>query len=354
MSTTTSPHDRIGRRDEEVEAAALHQLVFGATATKIVAVAAELGLADRLVGGHTTVTDLASDAGLDRDALTRLLRALAGLDLVRQVGPDRFELTRLGERLRADSPESVRAVITMLWGSESWAAWDQLLTSVRTGRPGWDAAHGQAWVTYYDTHPEASTEFNAAMSEHTRDAAPALIQACETSRFETVVDVGGGDGMLLGGILADNPELHGVLFDLPSGLTASTATLDRLGVADRCRIEPGDFFAEVPRGADAYLLKQILHDWPDEEVGKILRRCREAMGPASRLLVLERVLPEVADPQHAPSLLLDVHMLVVTGGRERTLSEFRALLEAAGFTLDAIAGPLPPFGYHLLEATPCD
>jgi hypothetical protein len=272
--------------------------------------------------------------------------------VLRQTGPDRFELTALGARLRPDSPDSVHALVSMLWGRESWAAWDRILTSVQTGRPGWDAAHGQSWVDYYDAHPEASATFNRAMSQHTRDAAPALVEACDLTRFGTVADVGGGDGMLLASMLAHHPELRGVLFDLPAGLTAAPATLEQLGVADRCRVTPGDFFVEVAAGADAYLLKQVLHDWPDDRAVEILRRCRDAMVPASRLLVLERLVPEVADVDHAPSLLLDIHMLVVTGGRERSLQEFRELLSAAGFTLTGATGPLPPFGYHVLEAAP--
>jgi hypothetical protein len=337
--------------DPTPDLAALHQLVFGATATKIVTAAAELGVAEHLAAGRRSAADLATETGQDRDALARLLRALAGLGVTRQTGPDAFELTDLGMRLHADTPDSVHAVITMLWGGENWAAWDHLATSVRTGRPGWDVAHGQTWVEYYESHPEAASTFSKAMSQHTRDAAPELIRACDSSRFGTVVDVGGSDGILLAAMLADHPGLRGVLFDLPSGLTHAPATLEESGVADRCRIVSGDFFAEVPGGGDAYLLKQILHDWPDDRAVEILRRCRDAMGPESRLLVMERVLPEIADPEHAPSLLLDMHMLVVTGGRERTLSEFRDLLAKSGFTLTGATGPLPPFDYHVLEAT---
>jgi hypothetical protein len=350
MSTSTPATDAIAPL-EATDAETLHQLIFGAVATKIVAVAAEIGLAERLARGNQTAATLAADTGTHPEALFRLLRALAGLGMVRQAGPDRFELTELGARLRPDSPDSVHAVATMLWGQEGWAAWDRISTSVRTGRPGWDEAHGQTWVDYYDTHPDAAATFNRAMSQHTRDAAPALVDACDVKRFATIVDVGGGDGMLLGRMLAAGPHLDGVLFDLPAGLTAAPATLEEMRVADRCRIAPGNFFDEVPPGADAYVLKQILHDWPDERAVEILRRCRDAMGPGSRLLVLERLLPDVADAGHAGSLLLDMHMLVVTGGRERTLPEFRDLLDASGFRLTGVAGPLLPFGYHVLEAT---
>jgi ubiquinone/menaquinone biosynthesis C-methylase UbiE len=330
----------------------VHGLIFGATATKVVTVAAELGLADLLADGARSAQDLARDTSSHRDAMFRLLRTLAGLGLVTQTEPDRFALTGLGSTLRTESPDSVHAVITMLWGSASWASWGEIVTSVRTGEPAWLAAHGQSWVEFYDSHPDASAEFNKAMSQHTRDAAPALIEAAHICRSQTVVDVGGGDGTLLAEILQACPDAHGILFDLPSGLATATVTLERSGVAERCRIESGDFFTDVPDGADAYLLKQILHDWPDEAAVDILRSCRRAMSPESRLLVLERVLPEIAGPEHTPTLLLDMHMLVVTGGRERTEREFRDLLAAAGFTTVGVRGPLPPFDYHVIEAAP--
>jgi hypothetical protein len=353
MSTYTPPDTTETAETAELSvAAALHQLIFGATATKIVTAAVELGLPEHLAAGPRPVGDLAADAEVDPEALTRLLRGLAGLGVVRQLDPDRFGLTGLGERLRPGSPDAVHAIFAMLWGSEGWSAWGGLVECVRTGLPAWDAVHGQTWVEYYDAHPAASRTFNRAMSQHTRGTAAALVEACQVSRFHTVVDVGGGDGMLLASMLAREPDLRGVVFDLPAGLTDAGLTAEAMGVADRFRVVPGDFFAEVPEQADAYVLKQVLHDWSDDDAVRILRRCRAAMRRDSRLLVLERVLPDLAGPEHAPALLLDIHMLTVTGGRERTLAEFGDLLDESGFTLTGLTGPLPPFDYHVLEAAP--
>jgi SAM-dependent methyltransferase len=240
----------------------------------------------------------------------------------------------------------------MLCGTEDWRSWDELAPSVRTGERAWDRAHGVPVFEYYARHPEGSARFNAAMAEHTREAAPAIVARGDFARFGTVMDVGGGDGTLVAAIIRAHEELEGIVFDVPAGLASADATLAAAGVADRCRLVAGDVFASVPAGADAYVLKQVLHDWDDERVAAILRNCRAAMRPGARLLVLERTVPELVGADDARTLLLDVLMLVLTGGRERTEREFRGLLEAAGFATATFSEPLEPSGYRLIEAAP--
>jgi hypothetical protein len=216
----------------------------------------------------------------------------------------------------------------MRLGPEFWRSWDELVASVRTGETGWERAHGMPLYQLYERLPEQSATFNAAMAQQTRAVAPAIIAAYDFSRFGTVVDV--------------------------AGLAGAAGTLTAAGVADRCQVVPGDFFASVPGGADAYAMKQILHNWDDERAIAVLRNCREAMAPTARLVVLERVLPELVsvDDRQSEALLLDIQMLVVAGGRERTEQEFRSLLDAAGITLTALTEPLPPHGYRVIEGTP--
>ena len=197
---------------------------------------------------------------------------------------------------------------------------------------------------------DLSETFNAAMAEHTRAVAPGFVEAHDFGRYRTVADLGGGDGTLIGAILRANPGLRGVLFDLPPGLAAAPATL--ADVAGRTEIVPGDFFESVPEGADAYVLKSVIHDWDDERAAAILRNCRAAMRDDARLLVLEQVMPEIVTEEAQGVVRNDLNMLVSTGGRERTEAEFRALLDGAGFETAALTGPLPPAGYHVIEARP--
>jgi O-methyltransferase domain/Dimerisation domain len=296
--------------------------------SQIVYAAAELRIADLLADGPRTAAELARSASADEPSLRRLLLALAGLGVVVQLDGDRFELSEAGRPLREGVPDSTRAVIRLLCGPEMLRAWAELVPSLRSGESAWERAHGMPVFEYYGAHPRSAADFDAAMAEHTRDAAPALVAACDFSRFRTVVDVGGGDGTLMAAIRQAEPEVEGVVFDLPDG----------------------DFFLSVPEGGDAYVLKQILHDWADEPALRILRTCRAAMKPDARLLILERMLPERATADDLQPLLLDLLMLVATGGRERTEREFRELLAAADLELLSVSSALPPFDYRVIEA----
>jgi O-methyltransferase domain/Dimerisation domain len=314
----------------------LHEMALAPIPAQILHAAAELRIADLLAGGPRTTADLAHDAGAHEPSLQRLLLALAGLGIVAQLDADRFELTEAGMQLT-----TAGALFRLLCGPEMLRGWEALVPSLRTGDPAWEIAHGMPVFEYYEAHPESAATFNAAMAEHTRDAAPELVAAGDFSRFGTVVDVGGGDGTLLAAILAAEPSVEGIAFDVADALGEPSV---------RCRMVAGDFFASVPDGADAYVLKQILHDWADEPATAILRSCRAAMGPHARLLILERMLPERATPADLAPLLVDILMLVATGGRERTEREFRELLAAADLELLSVSEVLPPFGYRVIEA----
>jgi hypothetical protein len=238
----------------------------------------------------------------------------------------------------------------MLSGDETWRAWGELTPAVRTGETAFLRAHGMPVFECYGRHPAAGATFSAAMAEHTRDAAPGIVAAAGLGRFRTLVDVGGGNGTLVAEALRAHPALRGVVFDLPAALTSAPAALAAAGVADRARTQSGDAFWWAPAGADAYLLKQVLHDWEDDAATTILRRCREAMAPDGTILVVERALPEIVTEDDAQTLLIDVLMMAVTGGRERTEGGFRRLFEAAGLQLAAVGDAIPPFGYRVIEA----
>jgi orsellinic acid C2-O-methyltransferase len=226
----------------------LVDVAFGAMTAKVVYAAAELGVADLLAEGVRTSEELAERTGTHEPSLRRPLRALAGMGVLAQTGPERFELAQLGQQLRADAPGSVRELLRMRLGPEFWRSWDELVASLRAGEAGWERANGLPLYQFYERHPGRAATFNATMALQTRAVAPAIIAAYDFSRFATVVDVGGGDGTFLAELLRAHPDLHGVLFDLPAGLAGAAGTLAASGVADRCRVVAGDFFASVPEG----------------------------------------------------------------------------------------------------------
>lgn len=330
----------------------LVDMALGYMPAQVLYAAAELRLADLLAGGARTSQDLAGETGTHPLSLQRLLRALVALGLLAQTEADRYELTELGAQLRSDTPDSVRSFVTMVCEPETWRSWGELLSSLRTGDTAFDRLFGMGFFEYLGHHPHKAATFNAAMSDITRQMAPGILEAFDLSRYRTVVDVGGGDGTLLARILQAQPSLHGVLYDLPSGARSAHAVLEAAGVADRCRVVPGDFFDAVPEGGDAYLLKAILHDWNDERALTILRNCRKAMTAQGRLLIIERVISEPVPPEEVDLVMVDLYMLVVAGGRERSEAEYRELLASADFTLSSVTPPLPPIGVRILEGTP--
>ncbi|HEX9335641.1 MAG TPA: methyltransferase [Pseudonocardiaceae bacterium] len=314
------------------------EIIFGYGASQVVNVTARLGLADHLASGVGTTAELAAITGTDELSMHRLLRTLVCLGMVTQSAPDWFTLAPAGEPLRADVPYSLRQMAMLVCGEETWRSWGELEYSVRTGRPAYDRVTGLSSFEFLAKHPDHAAVFNQAMAGYTRAAAPAIIANGRFDRFDTLVDVGGGDGTLLAAILGANPGLRGMLYDLPAGVESADRTLSDAGVADRCDVTGGDFFVSVPEKADAYLLKSVLHDWNDERAVDVLRNCRRAMTPTSRILVVEPVLPPMVSPELTGIVLSDLNMLVNTGGRERTEDEFRSLFTSAGLELNSVAG----------------
>lgn len=296
--------------------------------------AAELGLADLLANGMRSAEELARVTGMHAPSLYRLLRALASCGIVSEPVAGRFATTLLGDALRDGAPGAARATILTIAGSWQWRAWDNFLHALRTGESGVKAAFGKGLFEFLAEEPVHSARFNEAMVGMHGAVAPAVVAAYDFSRFDSIVDVGGGKGALLAAILLAHPRLQGVLFDLPETENGARNYLAEAGLAIRCKFSAGDFFNAVPRGHDAYVLAHILHDWTDEQSVAILRNCREAIPRHGRLLIIEAVLPDGDTPHHGK--LMDLLMLTVTGGAERSADQFGSLLRASGFRLARI------------------
>ncbi len=330
----------------------LRQLAFAMRASRALYAAAQLGIADILAAGPMASDEVAAKAGTDAPTLRRLLRALVALGVFDEEAPDRFRLNAAGELLRRDVPGSQRAGILFLAGDLRWQLWSDMLESVRTGRAAVERIFGKNAFERHAENAEEAELFNQAMAAFSAALSSPVIAAYDFSSFQSIADIGGGTGRLLADILAANPKAQGVLFDLPNVLAAAPPLLEASGVAGRCELVAGDFFAGVPAGADAYLLKHVLHDWDDARATAILANCRRAMAPAARLLIVERVMPERAEAGRAvEAYLLDLEMLVITpGGRERTEAEFGALLSAAGLAITRIVPTTSPVS--VIEARP--
>jgi hypothetical protein len=315
-------------------AATLNQLIDGYRITQMIYVAARLGLADVLAAGPQSSGELAARTGTHAPALYRLLRALSSLGIFREEAPDRFALTALAEPLRSDVPNSVRGLAMFAGDPQSWLPWGDLIQTVITGDQAFLRIFGLDNWPYRAAHPEANAIFNGAMTSNSRRDIAAILAAYDFAPFTTVVDVGGGQGALLTGILQAYPALRGILFDQPHVVDQAAPVLDAAGVADRCTVVAGDFFEGLPPGGDAYLLRRIIHDWDDAESVAILRQCRRAMPAEGKLLLVEAVIQPPNRPDFAK--LSDINMLVALGGRERTEEEFAALLAEAGFTMTQV------------------
>ena len=300
----------------------------GPIAVQAVHVAAKLALADLVASGPKSTEELAAATHSHGPSMARLLRALTSLGIFAEDTAGRYRQTALSDTLRSDHPESIRPFAMMLGAHFVWKPSGALEETVRTGRPSFEHVYGAPFFDYLAGHSDDAAVFNAAMSSSPAYLA-AIVGAYDFARFERIVDVGGGHGLLLAGILSANPHLRGVLHDLPSVVVGASA-LRKEPISQRCEIIGGDFFKGVPAGADAYLLKGIIHDWNDEAALKILKNCRNAIDPDGTLLLVEAVLTRSTDPAAA---LMDMLMMVLTSGRERTELEFRSLLQEAGFSM---------------------
>ena len=311
----------------DTENAALRRKIMGYITSQAIFAMSTLGLADLLGDEPAAAVDLAAAAGADADALQRFLRVLAAEGLFVESPPGTFALTPMGGLLRSDVPGSLRHFCSLMAG-EAYTAWSGAAHSLRTGGPAFDAVFGQPYFEWLAEHPAASARFDRAQAGLVVLRLRPLLNRDWTG-VRTVVDVGAGNGQLLTSLLAEWTHLRGVLFDLPHVVAGAAHVLREAGLAARCRCVGGDFFRDMPTGGDVYVLAQILHDWDDDHAVAILRQCRGAMDADGRLLILEHVVHE--DGQPHPAKMLDLHMLVMLGGRERTETAWRELLARGGF-----------------------
>jgi hypothetical protein len=294
---------------------------------------AQLGIADLVAAGPRSAADLAREIGADASALYRLMRATASVGVLAEQEDGRFAQTPLSDCLRRDATPSLRDLAIM--GGREWGAlaWSQIEYGIRTGKPSVDKVYGMPIFEYMAKHPEEAAIFNGAMTSISAIDSPAVAAAYDFSGFGSLVDVGGGHGLLLATILAKTPGLNGILYDLDF-VVAGAPEGPLAPYMDRCSLASGDMFATVPAGADAYIMKHIIHDWDDERCIKILKACRAAVNPGGRLLVVDAVIQPGNAP--SPSKFLDLQMLLIPGGLERTEVQFRALFAAAGWRLTRV------------------
>lgn len=334
----------------------LLDLVAGHRVTAVIHAAARLGIADQLAGGPLDSAELAARTGTHAPSLRRLLRALVTVGVCDQVdggaGGERFALTALGAPLARDAAGSVRDWV-LFEGTMLASSWGGLLDSVRTGRTATELAgeDGGRRFALLARDPADARLFNDAMVALTRLSLPPVLAALDLTGAGRVTDVGGGFGELLAAILLASPAVRGTVLDLPHCAEGARRLLAGAGLADRACFVAGDFFVEVPTGADALVLKSIVHDWNDERARLLLENCRRALRPGARLLLVERLMPErlaAGDAEHRSVALSDLNMLRGPGGRERTLEAYRALLKAAGLSLGRVA---PAGRFSVLEAT---
>lgn len=317
---------------ERSPSAQLHNMATGYRDTQSLYVAAKLGVADLLIDGPKTAVELAKVLGVQPRPLFRVLRNLAGRGVFTQDATDRFGLTELGAAMRSDHPQTVRHALIM-HGELHYQAAGALLHTVQTGQTGFDHLYGKGLFDYLADHKDDSATFNAAMANSSSVwASP--IKDFDFRGRKTVVDIGGGKGTLIAALLERNPHLHGVLYDLPQGVAEAPEFLRSRGVADRVEIRTGDAFQSIPKGGDVYVFSRVLHDWPDEKARLLLANTRKAMSSGSLLLLWEAVVPSGATP--SPTKNIDLTMLFLLGGAERTEAEWRAMLRETGFELQKI------------------
>jgi ubiquinone/menaquinone biosynthesis C-methylase UbiE len=316
------------------------QMIIGFWVSRAIYVAAKLGLADLVKDSPKTADELARLTGTHSPSLYRALRALASVGVFADDGQGRFAQTPLSETLRSEAPGSLRAMAIVELGQEHFPAWGNLMHSVKTGEIAFDNLFKQTAWEYYARNPEDASNFNESMKGLTEIVNVAVLEAYDFSGVDKLVDVAGGTGKLISAILAAHPRARGVLFDLPHVIAEAGPLLDAAGVRDRCETSTGDFFRSVPEGGDAYVMKWIIHDWDDEKSTAILKNIHRAMDKNGKLLLIEMVVSEGNQPDL--SKFVDLDMMVMTGGRERTEAEFNSLLAASGFKLTRVIRTTSP------------
>ena len=321
------------------------QMITGFWTSCCVYAAAKLDLADHLKTGPKTANQLAETTHCDAASLYRVLRALSAAGVFTENNKQEFETTALGATLQSDSPGSMKAMAIAQLG-DHFNAWGNLTYSIKTGNISFDNIEGMSIWKYYETHPDEGINFMKAMSGVTNAVVMNVLPFYDFSNFKTIVDVGGGNGALLTAVLNAAPAAKGIVFDEEYVVEETRKALLAKSLESRCTVQGGSFFEGIPGGADAYLMKMILHDWNDEQSLQILKNCSKAMNPDSKLLVIEAVIPKGNDPH--PGKFMDINMLAMTGGRERTEEEFSELFAKAGLKLSKIISTHSPM-FSIIE-----
>lgn len=319
----------------------LTQLAFGAMMTQALYVAARLEVADLLAAKPQNVSELAAATKTHERSLYRLLRSLASVGVFEEIEPKVFANTPYSEPLRKDASNSMRNGAIFMGEEWHWRVWGDMLHSVQTGKPAWGHIHGAEVFDYFAKNLRQAEIFNNAMTDMSVVTAPVVVEAYDFSGIKTLTDIAGGHGYLLAQVLKANPNMKGILFDVPPVIAGAKELLEEEGVAERVEKVSGDFFSSVPKNADTYMMKHIIHDWDDERATKILQNIQQAMNPDGKVLIVEVVVPEGNEPHY--SKVLDLEMLVSPGGVERTAAEYRELLAAAGLRLTRIVPTKSPF-----------
>lgn len=315
------------------EAIAL-QLFFGKMISMAASVVCKLRIPDRLAAGPLGIEELARQTGSHAPSLYRIMRALESVGVFTTTADGLYQLNAVSQLLRTGVTGSMRGIVDYGGAHWSWTAWGNLMHSVETGETAFNHVFGEGCFQYLSKHPHESAVFDEGMTGFSTVTGPAIVDAYDFSAFRTVVDVGGGHGKLLLTILERFSKVQGIVFDSPHVVEGASVAIAATGLGSRCQIVGGDFFKSVPAGGDAYLMKHIIHDWNDDNCQKILSNCRQVIPDDGKLLVVDMVVPQDSGPH--PAKLLDLEMMVVASGKERTEQEFRELFRSAGFTLTRI------------------
>jgi O-methyltransferase domain len=312
----------------------LINMIHGSLATQLVSVAAMLGVADHLDDGPKSSNELANTLEVHPRYLYRLMRALASQGVFFELENEHFEHNAASELLRTDVPNSIRYFAILKGVNWQWLPQGELFHMVKTGETAFDNVHGKNYFDYLNSDAAATDVFNKAMTGFTQTDIDAVIHAYDFSEFETIIDIGGGEGSLLAGILKKNSRVNGIVADRPEVLEDTQRRLALEGVANRCQTVAIDFFNSVPGGGNVYIMRKVIHDWDDADSIKILTNCREQMADDARLMIVEVVVPPPNESNLAT--LFDIEMMIYHGGAERTEAEFQNLLHESGFNLTEI------------------
>jgi len=322
------------------------QMITGHWVSQLVGSLCRLGIPDALAEEALTSAVIAKKCGSNAGATYRILRAATGLGLFKEIRPDTFQLTPLGDVLRSNTPGSLRDFSVAETDHGHWMAWGRLIDSVMTGERAAPKALGKEIFEWYEEHPQEAAVFGGAMSNLAAMVAGEVARVCDFSRAQKIVDVGGSHGTLLAAVLKKYPGASGTVFDLPKVADRARGALKASGLDGRAEAIGGDFFVDVPEG-DVYLLKQVLHDWNDDQCRKILANCARRLAGGGKVYIVEMVIPDDNAPSFAS--LMDLNMMVMLPGRERAFKEYEALLDAAGLQCDRLIATHTPF--QVIEAS---